>query len=152
MKIKVCLRYAREPELVALRLNPGIYLPGLAKQALQAQMEGREFKIEMQRKVNYVQRPLAFYLVLNEETDKDLVECIRNQCAPATAFIRNTLIRCINGNMNFIYSDPELKKIALNNQPRAMMARSEKQHEIVDREEDVLLTAALELKGVYRKV
>lgn len=151
MKIRICLRYAREPELVALRFNPGIYMPGLAKQALQAQFAGQEFKIRMQRDVNYVQRSLSFYLVLNEETDKEIIQCLHNQCAPAAAFIRNTLIRCVTGNTNFIYSDPELKKLALN-QPRAIVAQSNQRHKKnIESEEDVLLTAALELKGSLNK-
>lgn len=147
MRIKVCLRYAREPELVALRFNPGIYMPGLAKQALQAQMAGQEFKIKVQRDVNYVQRPLSFYLALNEEADKEIIQCIHNQCAPAAAFIRNTLIRCVAGNTDFIYSDQELKKMALA-QPRAIMARSSQRHEKnMESDEDTLLAAALEMKG-----
>lgn len=147
MRIKVCLRYAREPELVALRFNPGIYMPGLAKQALQAQITGHEFKIKMQKDVNYVQRSLAFYLVLNEELDREIIQYLHHQCAPATAFIRNTLIRCISGNTDFIYSDIELKKLALN-QHRAIVAPNDNSYENnMKSEEDALLAVALGLKG-----
>lgn len=162
MKIKICLRYAREPELVALRFNPGIYMPGLAKQALRAQMEGQDFQIHMQKDVNYVQKPLSFYLTLDDEMDKDIIHCLNSHYAPATAFIRNILIRCIKGNVNFIYSDLELKKMALSNRMqeqkedkpqvnslRATMAQSDMAQEKANISEkgkdDALLLAALEL-------
>ena len=110
MKVKIFLRYAREPELVALRFNPGIHMPGLTKQVLQAQMEGQDFQIHMQKDVNYVQKPLAFYLTLDNEADREIIQLLNSQCAPATAFIRNVLIRSIKGNVDFIYKDLELKK------------------------------------------
>lgn len=160
MKIKICLRYAREPELIALRFNPGIYLPGLAKQALRAQMKGIDFQIHMQDDVNYVQKSLSFYLILDDEEDKDIIECLNSQHAPSTAYIRNALIRCIKGDIDFIYRDLKLKKMALPNRGyepeasktnvdlfRATMARSkstaEKREVQDEKEDDVLLQAVL---------
>ena len=114
---------------------------------MQAQITGHEFKIKMQKDVNYVQRSLAFYLVLNEELDREIIQCLHHQCAPATAFIRNTLIRCISGNTDFIYSDIELKKLALN-QHRAIVAPNDNSYENnMKSEEDALLAVALGLKG-----
>lgn len=155
MKIKICLRYAREPELVALRFNPGIYMPGLAKQALRAQMEGQDFQIHLQRDVNYVQKPLSFYLTLDDEADKDIIQCLSSQYAPNSAFIRNILIRCIKGRVDFIYSDLNLKKMALpenqyeandeklKNQVSVTMAQSE-----IAQEGNPLLLAAMELQNL----
>lgn len=155
IKIKICLRYAREPELVALRFNPGIYMPGLAKQALRAQIEGHDFQIHMQKDVNYVQKPMAFYLTLDEESDKDIIHCLNSQHAPSPAFIRNVLIRSIKGNVDFIYRDLSLKKMALAGQDKlkkplsATMAQSEMAREKIDISEkekkDALFLAALEL-------
>ncbi len=151
MKVKIFLRYAREPELVALRFNPGIHMPGLTKQALQAQMEGQDFQIHMQKDVNYVQKPLSFYLTLDNEADREIIQFLNSQCAPATAFIRNVLIRCIKGNVDFIYKDLELKKMAICGQHTkisAMMAQSDMKQADTFGNEDVLLLAAQELEKV----
>ena len=84
---------------------------------------------------------------LNEELDREIIQCLHHQCAPATAFIRNTLIRCISGNTDFIYSDIELKKLALN-QHRAIVAPNDNSYENnMKSEEDALLAVALGLKG-----
>lgn len=145
MKVKIFLRYAREPELVALRFNPGIHMPGLTKQALQAQMEGQDFQIHIQKDVNYVPKPLSFYLTLDNEVDREIIQFLNSQCAPVTVFIRNALLRCIKGNIDFIYKDLELKKMALSDcRQHTKLLSAMKQEE----NEDVLLLAAQELETV----
>lgn len=155
MRIKICIKYTQYPELAALRFNPGISIQGLTKQVLLAHVNKREFPIYMQKDVEYVKKPLIFYLVLDDETDKEIIQYLNSQCVPAPAFIRNLLLRSIKGDLDYVYRDSKLKKLALydenSNQSdkadealRAIMARSKKNED--QGKEDVLLSAAMELR------
>ena len=156
MRIKICIKYTQYPELAALRFNPGISIQGLTKQVLSAYINKREFPIYIQKDVEYVKKPLIFYLVLDNETDKEIIQYLNSQCVPAPAFIRNLLLRSIKGDLDYVYRDFKLKKLALYDEStnqadkadealRAIMARSRKNDEDQGKE-DVLLSAAMELR------
>ena len=115
MKIRLQLRYAREPELVALRYNPCLDFSGIAKQALWAYLNKTEFHITIPEDSSYVKKPLVLYINLDEKNfnEKRIITMLHENKAPNTTFVRNILIRSISNDLSAIYKDEKLKAMAL---------------------------------------
>lgn len=112
MKVKLILRYAREPELVALKCDPSVYFPGLVKTALRSYVTGQEFTIKLSKNVNYEIKPMSCNLVLDDIEDKDIINLLKSIKTPNTTFIRNVMMRAITGNVDFVYTNQRLKQIS----------------------------------------
>lgn len=127
MLIHIELRYAREPELVALRFNPAYKFQGLAKQSLRAFIEKKPFEIVMPGKTMYEKQTLKCDLRLDENKDADIICFLKDLKAPKSTFIRNLMIRYIVGDTSYAYCDEELKEMAITDKckrARATMAQS----------------------------
>lgn len=115
MKIRLQLRYPREPELVALRYNPCLDFIGITKQVLLSQANKKEFHFTIPEGYSYVKKPLVIYINLNEKNheEKQIIDMLHENKAPATAFVRNLLIKSILNDISEIYKDDKLKALAL---------------------------------------
>lgn len=129
MIVHIQLRYAREPELVAIRFNPAYKFQGLAKQALKAFVEDRPFEIVMSVKTMYEKRPLKCDICLDDVKDADIISFLNSLKTPKSTFIRNLMLRYITGDTSYVYMDEELKEMAVTEkcrQLRAIMAQGDK--------------------------
>lgn len=127
MVVNIELRYAREPELVAIRFNPAYKFQGLAKQALRAFMDNSPFEIVMPTKATYEKQSLVCALKLDERKDEDIILFLKSLKAPKSTFVRNLMIRYITGDTSHVYQDEKLKEMAITDkckQLRATMAQS----------------------------
>ena len=113
MRISMRLAYDREPEIVALRFNPMIDFNGLVKTALRAYINNEKFHIELPSNPTYIHKSLRIAIYLNDDKDANIVDMLKQNAAPNTAFIRNLLIRSIEGDLSKIYNDVNLKELAL---------------------------------------
>lgn len=129
MLVRIQLRYAREPELVAIRFNPAYKFQGLAKQALRAFIEQRPFEIVIPDKTMYEKRSLKCDLSLDDVKDADIIAFLQSLKAPKSTFIRNLMLRYITGDISYAYTDEELKEMSVTEkcrQLRVTMAQSDK--------------------------
>ena len=122
MLVHIELRYAREPELVAIRFNPAYKFQGLAKQALRAYINNFSYEIAMPGKTTYEKQSLKCDLRLDEKKDADIICFLKELKAPKSTFIRNLMIRSITGDTSYAYKDEELKKIAVTNKCKQLCA------------------------------
>lgn len=113
MVVNIELRYAREPELVAIRFNPAYKFQGLAKQALRAFIDNRPFEIVMPAKTAYEKQSLVCVLKLDEKKDEDIILFLKSLKAPKSTFVRNLMIRYITGDTSHVYQDERLKEMAI---------------------------------------
>lgn len=115
MKIRLQLRYPREPELVALRYNPCLDFIGITKQALLSYVNKTEFHFTIPEGYTYVKKSLVLYINLDEKDYKDrqIIDMLHENKAPNTTFVRNLLIRSISNDISEIYKDEKLKALAI---------------------------------------
>lgn len=125
MRFAIKLRYAREPELVAIRLNPLYSFQGLAKQALRAYIEHRDFKIKMPEQGLYEEKSLICYLALDDQKDKDIIKFLNSLKAPKAAFVRNLMLRQITGDISYAYQDEKLKELGLSPKTHILRAATQ---------------------------
>ena len=123
MVVNIELRYAREPELVAIRFNSAYKFQGLAKQALRACIDNTPFEIVMPEKTTYEKHSLVCVLKLDEKKDADIICFLKSLKAPKSTFVRNTMIRYITGNTAYIYQDEKLKEMAITDKCKELCAK-----------------------------
>lgn len=122
MLVHIELRYAREPELVAIRFNPAYKFQGLAKQTLRAFINRHSYEIVMPEKTIYEKQSLKCDLRLDEKKDADIILFLKQLKAPKSTFIRNLMIRSIKGDTSYAYQDEELKEMAVTNKCKQLCA------------------------------
>lgn len=122
MVINIELRYAREPELVAIKLSPSYNFHGLARQALRAFITNTPFEIHMPGKGMYENGSLKCALRLDEKRDAEIIEFLKKLKAPKTTFIRNLMLKYITGDTSYAYLDEELKKMAISDKCKELCA------------------------------
>ena len=122
MVINIGLRYAREPELVAIRFNSAYKFQGLAKQALRAYMDNTSFEIILPAKTIYEKRSLVCVLKLDEKKDEDIIRFLKSLKAPKSTFVRNLMLRYVTGNISCVYQDEKLKEMAITDKCKQLRA------------------------------
>lgn len=122
MLLHIKLRYAREPELVAIRFNPAYSFQGLVKQALRAFINNYHFEIVMPGKAIYEKKSLKCDLRLDEKNDADIIAFLSKLKAPKSTFVRNLMIRYITGDTSYAYQDEELKELAITDKCKKLCA------------------------------
>lgn len=109
MKVKIYLNINRDPELVAIRFNPTLNFGNLAKEVLRSHVRKQNFKFLMPKCSEYKMTSLVVVITLDEIKDADVITYLNQILVPKSAFIRNIMLRALEGDIRYIYCDKKYK-------------------------------------------
>jgi len=109
MRIKIYLKPTRDIELVAARYNSALDFGGIAKEVLRSHVRGGKYKFPIPANKSYVKRPLVCSITLDEKEDADVIKYLDGIIISKSALIRNLMLRAIDNDIHYIYTDTILK-------------------------------------------
>lgn len=109
VRIKIYLHPSRDIELIAIRFNPTLNFGKLAKEAVKAFVRNGEFSFTIPSKGEFIPQPLTCFMSLDENADADIIEYMDSLVISKSAFVRNIMLRAIEGKVN-VYTDAVLQR------------------------------------------
>lgn len=109
MRVKIYLHPNRDIELIAIRYNPTLNFGKLAKEAVKAHVRGGEFSFAIPLKGEWIPKPLTCHMTLDEKADADIIEYMSNLVIPKSAFVRNIMLRAVEGKTD-VYTNTVLHR------------------------------------------
>ena len=109
MRVKIYLHPNRDIELIAVRFNSTLNFGKLAKEAVKAHVRGGEFSFAIPSKGEWLPQSLTCCMTLDEKADADIIEYMNNLVISKSAFVRNIMLRAVEGKTD-VYTNAVLQR------------------------------------------